>query len=204
MSQTFEVFTVKSRVFKLLDRLEQRDKKERVLDLSSEERVKNIHPDSARLLNLLARISKSEHILEIGSRNGYSTIWLGLAARENQGSVTTIEKDEIRVKEAMENFKESGLEDIITLYHGNALDILPTLQEKWDFIFIDAEKSEHTNYFELILEKLLPGGVIITDNIVSHEDELKEYLETIRSHPKLESQLIPIGRGLELSYKQHF
>ena len=114
----------------------------------------NISADTGQFFNILIRIAKSKNILEVGTSNGYSTIWLGEAARQNKGKVTTIEISEHKVKMAAENFKRAKLDKIIKIVHGDALEEIPKLQGNFDFLFLDAVKEDYINYFKLAYPKL--------------------------------------------------
>ena len=120
----------------------------------------NIPPDTGEFFYILAKISKSKNILEVGTSNGYSTIWLGEAAEQNEGKVTTIEISEHKVKMAAENFKRAKLNEIIKIINGDALQEIPKLKEKFDFLFLDAIKEDYINYFKLAYLKLTKNAVM--------------------------------------------
>ena len=118
-----------------------------------------------KLLHLLARMARTERILEVGTLGGYSTIWLARALAPH-GRVTTIEADPHHAATARANFAAAALADRIELREGRAIDVLPTLTAPFDLAFIDADKPSNADYFDWALRLSRPGGVIVVDNIV--------------------------------------
>ena len=161
----------------------------------------NISADTGQFFNILARISKAKNILEVGTSNGYSTIWLAEAAKQNKGRVTTIEIAEHKVKMAGENFKRAKLDKTIKIVHGDALKEIPKLKGKFDLLFLDAIKEDYINYFKLAYPKLAKGAVIAADNAIMFEKYMKDYLSYVRNHRNMRSVLMPIGSGVEFSLK---
>lgn len=192
---------MKKEVIDLLKDLEAMDARERVEGLPSSVRMRNITPDVGLFLNILVKATKATSILEIGTSNGYSTIWLGLATQENNGQLITLEVDPRKVKMAKENLEKAGLVNTVKLIEGDAKETLRILDKEFDFVFLDAEKEDYIEFFDLILPKLKIGGVIVADNVISHAEYLKEYVDYVRANPNTQSVLVPIGRGEELTLK---
>ena len=157
--------------------------------------------------------NKLTKILEIGTAVGYSAICFSKFLRE-QGSIDTIERDEQRAKEAKENIKAMNLEDKIHLYVGDAVDILPTLNGKYDMIFIDAAKGKYPFFLKEALRMLAPSGTIFADNVLykgyvmsdynKHKQRtavrnLREYLHNATENPNLETEILEIGDGLAIT-----
>ena len=165
-------------------------------------RMLNITPDTGQLLAILIRATRARRILEIGTSNGYSTLWLAWAASDTDGQVETIEANADKVAMARANFERAGLSQRITLQHGTALEILGGLAGPYDLIFLDADRSSYLAYYEHLLRLLRPGGLLDTDNVVSHANELVEFLGRLRSDPRLESVTLPVGNGQELTYRR--
>ena len=161
----------------------------------------NIPPDTGEFFHILVKISKAKNILEVGTSNGYSTIWLGEAAKQNKGKITTIEIAEHKVRMASDNFKRAKLGRIIKIIHGDALKEIPKLKGKFDFLFMDAIKSDYIKYFKLAYPKLAKNAIIVADNAIMFEKYMKNYLDYARNHKNLRSVLIPIGSGVEFSLK---
>jgi len=129
----------------------------------------NVAPNQGKLLQLLARIHGARTILEIGTLAGYSTIWLARALPAG-GRLTTLELDPKHADVARANFKRAGLDDLIDLHVGAAIETLPRLAAEgrgpFDFIFIDADKISILEYFQWALKLARPGSVIVVDNVV--------------------------------------
>ncbi len=160
----------------------------------------NISADTGQFFNILVLISKAKNILEVGTSNGYSTIWLGESAKQNKGKVTTIEISEHKVKMAAENFKRAKLSNI-KIVHGDALQEIPKLKNKFDFLFLDAVKEDYINYFKLAYPKLTKNAIIVADNAIMFEKYMRDYLHHVRNHKNLRSVLVPIGSGVEFTLK---
>ena len=165
-------------------------------------RLLNITPDTGRLLTILVKATQARQILEVGTSNGYSTIWLAWAARETGGHVTTIERAPHKVGMAQANLRRAGLSDRVTVKEGVALEVLAGLTGPFDLIFLDADRPNYLAYVDRLLVLLRVGGLLVSDNVVSHAHELQEFLQRIKSDPKLESVTLPIGNGEELTYKR--
>lgn len=167
----------------------------------------NVDNESANFLSLLIKIKGAKNALEIGTSNGYSAIWLANALKETGGKLTTIEFWDNRLDVAKENFKKTGVDDIIETCLGQAVMILEEMAFSdtppvFDFVFIDANKSEYIKYFKLIDQMLKKGGVIVADNILSHYKKVEPYVKAITTHPNYQSQLIPLDTGMMLSFKK--
>lgn len=163
----------------------------------------NIARVTGEFLNLLIRTSKAQNVLELGTSNGYSGIWIGKALKETGGKLTTIEFYGKRIQPARENFAKCGVLDVITTLEGSAIKILEYLpeNEKFDFVFIDANKSETLKYFELIHPHLISGGILAVDNVLSHKEKVKPFIDTINANPDYENVVLRLPAGLSLARK---
>lgn len=161
----------------------------------------NIDKETGIFLNTLILCCDAKLVLEIGTSNGYSGIWLAEALSRTKGELITIESHVGRFQEASKNFAKAGLEKHIKQVQGHAPEVLGEIKGKFDIIFFDATKSEHILYFESLKGKLRKNGLIITDNFLSHKEKLKEFEKTIKSSPHFQTSLIPIGTGLLVSLK---
>lgn len=187
-----------------------------LLRLEQEAQEKNIPivgPYAGRFLYLLARLARAKRILEIGTAIGYSTIWLARACAKRRGKVVTIEFNEDIAKEARRNIAEAGLSRRVKVLVGDGMDVLPRLRGQFDLLFLDAEKHQYKALINLALPKLKKGALIATDNVlwsgrVARNDsdattqairELNEYLKT---HPALETVIVPLRDGIALSRKR--
>ena len=162
----------------------------------------NITPDTGQLLRILVRATGACRILEVGTSNGYSTMWLAWAASETGGHVTTLERLPEKVELAQANFERSGLAPWITIRQGVALETLATLDGPFDLIFLDADRASYLEYLDLLLPLLEVGGLLVTDNVVSHADQVTEFLARLKNDPSLDSVTVPVGNGEELTYRR--
>ena len=166
-------------------------------------RMLNITPDTGQFLAILVRATRARRILEIGTSNGYSTLWLASAAASQGGRVESIEAAQDKVEMARANFERAGLADSIEVHHGLASDVLGGLRGPYDLVFLDADRANYPSYLEPILRLLRPGGLLVTDNAVSHSHELGPFLSGLRADPRLQTVTVPIGNGEEVTYVQH-
>ena len=188
-------------LFDVLTALETQDQQERAQNLPREQRIKALHPDSARLLFTLAVSNKAKTMVEIGCSAGYSTLWLAYAASINGGKVITCEIDPGRADETRANLEKANMADYVEILVGDAREILRQRNEPIDFVFIDGEKEQYETYFDVVYKQLHVGSTVVADNAVSAADELLDYITYVQNHPNLESVTVPIGRGLEVTAK---
>jgi predicted O-methyltransferase YrrM len=162
----------------------------------------NVSPEVAKLLYILAKAKNATRILELGTSNGYSTIWLALAAKETDGKVISIEFFQERFDLANENLKTCNLQAYTTLYQGKIQKILPSFNNYFDFIFIDACKEEYHDYI-LELERLTQKGtVIIADNVVSHRDKMLPFIDYMTKTLFYDCVTLNIDNGLMICYRR--
>lgn len=162
-------------------------------------RMLNITRDTGRLLWILVRAMGATRILEIGTSNAFSTIWLADAARSTGGRVTTLELNPEKIALARTNLATAGLEGSVEIIEGRAVDALSSLPGPFDVVFLDADRPSYLAYLELVVPKLRAGGMLIADNATSHE--LQDYLDGVKSHPQLFAVTVPIGNGEEIALK---
>lgn len=162
----------------------------------------NITPEVGQFLNILVKLQKPSKILELGTSNGYSTIWLGLAAKQIDAKITTIEYFQERIDLAKNNIAHCDLSNTINIKQGKILEVLDQLDEFFDFVFIDANKPEYLEYIKKLEPKITSKAIIIADNIISHKAKVQNYVDYIFNHPEFDSVLVPIGTGMVLSYRK--
>ena len=161
----------------------------------------NVPASDGRLLYDLIMDHHYRSGLEIGTSNGYSTLWLGLAFRQTGGKVITIEIEPSRGREAQDNFKHAELDQTIDSRINDALLEIPTLAGPFDFVFIDAWKPDYFKYVELILPKMKVGGVITAHNVTSQGGSMRDFLTFINTHPRLETSINRSSRaGVSVSF----
>ncbi len=164
-----------------------------------------------RVLSMLAKLIRPKSILEIGTYTGYSALCLAEGLQED-GILYTIDKNEELEDLQKKYFDKSDYNDQIHQRIGNAIEIIPTIEEKFDLVFIDADKSNYLNYFHLIIEKMNKGGIILSDNVLwsgkvvetlNEKDKdtkvLLEYNKLLNEDERIETVLLPIRDGLTVS-----
>lgn len=163
----------------------------------------NISRVTAEFLYSTIIMQGSKNVLEIGTSNGYSGIWISKALKKTGGHLTTIEFYDKRLDIAKENFKKCGTDDIVTAKQGSACVILENLDKNFeiDFAFVDANKSEYVKYFQYIDRHMKKGGIIACDNVLSHEAKCKPFIDAINSDKRYENVVLPLPAGLSLARK---
>ena len=189
---------------------------EKIKEKALEEHIPIIMDDTLDVIAKILIEKRPERILEIGTAVGYSAICFSEYLKED-GRIDTIEKDEQREAEARENIKKVGVENKIKLYEGDAVEILPTLDEKYDVVFIDAAKGKYPFFLEQALRMLKDDGIILADNILykgyvmsdynKHKQRtavthLRQYIKEITENPELETEILEVGDGLAISRKR--
>ncbi len=161
------------------------------------EKMLNITPDTGRFLSILIQSSYAKRVLEIGTSNGYSTLWLAYAVSQIDGHVFTVEINETKHKMAIDNFKKSGLESHIIPLLQDAKIFLDTCEDgSFDFIFLDAERPQYSLYWKKIDRVLRRNGLLVVDNALSPKpEELKDFVGLINNTCRYETQIINIGKG---------
>lgn len=167
----------------------------------------NVPRSTGSFLNIITRAIKAKKVLEVGTSNGYSGIFLAEALSHNQGTLYTVESHKERFALAAANFKKAGLDSHIEQILGHAPEVFVDFakrreaQEGFDVIFIDATKMEYKSYLEALMPFLKPEGVLVADNCLSHKSELEDFLEFTQKSPFLQSTLLPFDNGLMLCLK---
>jgi len=188
-------------------------------ELNRETWVRTVHPQmlaghlQGKILEMVSRMIRPSRILEIGTFTGYSSICLAKGLEEN-GQLITIEKDDEITAFAEKYISRSGNTDSITLLIGDAMDIIHTLNDSFDLVFLDAEKDEYLDYYELVLPKVRTGGFILADNVlwggkVIHEAQTGDHFtsgilafnEHIRKDSRVEQVILPVRDGIMLIRK---
>ena len=161
----------------------------------------NVCPEIGALLNIVAKAMKAERVLEIGTSNGYSTIWLADAVRGQNGKVVSVDINSAMLRLAENNLSRAGLASYVELVHGDALDVIPKLEGRFDLVFIDAEKSEYYQLLKLSFNKVKDNGLIVAEDVTAYRDSMRDFLLEITSSERLETVIIPYDDGISLSYK---
>lgn len=185
----------------------------KIKEQALKEHIPIIMDDTLNVIEETLKDNKIEKLLEIGTAVGYSAICFSEFLAEN-GKIDTIERDTERVKKAKLNIKRAEVEDKINILEGDAVEILPTLNNKYDVIFIDAAKGKYTFFLNEALRLIKTNGIIFADNILykgyvmsdynKHKQRtavrnLREYIKEITENPKLETEILETGDGLAIS-----
>jgi len=158
-------------------------------DMAANQRgMLNVSMDDGRLLRLLTETMGAKHVVEIGTSNGYSGLWLLMALRTTGGKLTTFEIDPEKVRLAANNFKEAGVDHLATIIEGDAHEEVKSLKGPIDLLFIDADKEGYLDYLNKLLPLVRPGGLIVSHNMNSL---YQDYIDALTTDPDLET-LIPM------------
>ena len=159
------------------------------MDRNQRRGMMNVPQADGRLLRLLAEAVGAKNVVEVGTSNGYSGIWLSLALQKTGGKLTTHEIDADRASLARENFKKAGVDNVITLVEGDAHENVKKIKDPIDVLFLDADKEGYIDYLNKLLPLVRPGGLIVGHNINQRQADPK-YIEAITKNPALESLLL--------------
>ena len=177
-----------------------------------------IRRETQSLLKVLLELTAPSRILEVGTAVGFSALLMSTYG-PGECRITTIENYEKRISAARENFKKAGKEKQITLLEGDAQKVLKTLEEPFDFIFMDAARGQYIHFLPVILRLLVKGGILISDNVLQDGDiiqshfaverrnrtiykRMREYLGTLKNSSELETAILPLGDGVALSVRK--
>ncbi len=166
-------------------------------------RMLNITPDTGQFLRLLIRALGAKRVLEIGTSNGYSTLWLAEAVQPLQGQVVTLEIAPHKADMARANFARAGMEEWIELCLGDAGQFIERQGEnEFDFVFLDSDRGSYVGWWNDIRRVLRPGGLVVVDNAVSHAHELVDFVRLVKGTPGYITSLVPVGNGEFVVLKQ--
>ncbi|GAA4406495.1 O-methyltransferase [Tsukamurella soli] len=162
-------------------------------------RYRNLEPDSAALLALLVRACGAQSLLELGTSNGYSTLWLADAARDTGGCLVTVDSDGERSGQARDTLTRVGLAQLVDLRIADAAQVLAESSDgQWDFILLDAERPAYAGYWADLVRALRVGGLLAVDNVLSHAEQVGAFRAVVASDPRVEEAVVPTGAGVLL------
>ena len=164
--------------------------------------MQNVPPKDGRLLRLLAEMSNAKHVVEIGTSNGCSGLWLLLALRTTGGKLTTYEIDRVRAAMARENFKRAGVDEFATIVEGDAHQEILELEGEIDMIFLDADKEGYIDYLNKLLPLVRPGGIIVAHNMNARQADPR-YVKATTTNPDMETLFLHMeGTGVSVTLKK--
>jgi predicted O-methyltransferase YrrM len=174
--------------------LEELDGKDRTDGTPRLQRLRQIPPETGKFLALLAAGAPAGSMLEIGTSAGYSTLWLAVAAQALGRQVVTFEVLPEKVKLARETFQRAGVEGTVELVAGDAREYLADY-DRIAFAFLDAEKEVYADCYELVIPRLVKGGLFVADNAINHRETLAPMLERALNDERVDALIVPIGKG---------
>jgi len=187
---------------RLVDELHARSKEHDESCADRLERFRNVEPPTAELLGVLIRATGARLILELGTSNGYSTIWLADAAEATGGTVVSIDVDPGRTDLARRNLRDAGLAERAEVRTEDAAETLArSADAQWEFVFLDAERPAYPGYGRDLVRTLAQSGLLAIDNVQSHAHELIEFTSLIEAERELTQTVVPLGAGLRLAVR---
>ena len=196
-----------SKVLRVISRLNRQSDRERSgrVKVAPDQEMLAITADTGIFFSVLLKAIKARRILEVGTSAGFSTLWFADAVGKKRNTkVITIEMNPQKAEWALKNFKEAGVDKMIEIKQGVALDLLHKLKGKFDFVFLDADKENIIRYFDLVLPMVRIGGIIAADNMLYPDHfrpAMKKYARHVNSKPNIQSVTVPIGMGEEITIK---
>ena len=156
--------------------------------------IPNITERNGRFLNILIKISGSKKVLEIGSANGYSTIWLADTVKQNKGKITSIDFSKPTFESAKENLEKVGLSDVVEHRFGDAVEVIPVIESPklFDFVFVDGQKRQYWDFWLAIKGRLSKKAIVVFDDVLSFPHKTKEFMEKIKKVKGFEQVVLPI------------
>ena len=157
------------------------------------------------MLRILVESARAKRGIEVGSATGFGAINMGIAFERTGGHLYTLDISARMVKATQENLQKVGLDDVVTVIEGDALKTLGELTGEFDFLFLDALKSDYMKYLKLVEHRLVPGSVIVADNCIMYGDAMADYLEYVQNSDNYDTVIIQASRekndGMAISYK---
>ena len=188
----------------VLDRmnyLEERDTRDRKDGTPQLKRLRQIPAATGMLLAILAASAPRGAVLEIGTSGGYSGLWLSLACKQRSDKLITFELLHDKAELARETFSKAQVEDWVEVVNGDARSHLKDRDEV-AFCFLDVEKEMYLEIYKEIVPRLLPGGMLVADNVTSHKEELTAFVENARTDESVDAVVLPVGKGLLVCTKR--
>jgi predicted O-methyltransferase YrrM len=185
----------------LLQEMERHGKENDARESERPRMMLNLDQASAQLISILARASGATRALEVGTSNAYSTIWLAWSLTPVDGQMISIDGNPDKHTLARENLRRANLLDRVELRTGDAIEIVRRLSGPFDFVFLDADRRMFPEVMQILLPKLAPKVLVIADNVLSHAEDIAEYLKLISNLADFQHTIAPVGKGLSIAYR---
>jgi caffeoyl-CoA O-methyltransferase len=201
------ITVVDSKVLSVIARLNRQSNRERSgrVKVAPDQEMLTITADTGMFFSVLLKGIKARSILEVGTSAGFSTLWFADAIDKSHSTrIITIEMNPKKVERALKNFKDAGLDKMIEIKQGIALDLLYKLKGKFDFVFLDADKENIIRYFDIVLPMVRIGGIVAADNMLypdHYRPAMRKYARHVHTKPNVQSVTVPIGMGEEITIK---
>ena len=187
-------------ILKRMRELEAQDSLDREDGTPHLQRLRQIPPVTGKFLALLCASTPKGGVLEVGTSAGYSSLWLSLACKERGDHLTTFEIQKEKVARANETFEAAEVSDQIQLIHGDALEVISGYADV-AFCFLDAEKDIYPDVYDKAIPNLVSGGILAADNIISHANDLADFVTHAENDPRVDALVVPIGKGILICRK---
>jgi len=189
------------RLRELLQEIEEHGRENDARVTERPRKMLNLEPASAQLLSILVRASGVTRAVEIGTSNAYSTIWLAWSLAPAGGRIVSIDRNPDKHALARENLRRADLLDRVELRTGDASEIARQLTGPFDLVFLDADRRSFPEQIQILLPKLAQKVLVVADNVLSHPEEIAEYLKLISSLADFQHTIVPVGKGLSIAYR---
>jgi predicted O-methyltransferase YrrM len=187
----------------VLSRLERFGREHDAVEAAHDRKMLNLEPDTAKLLSIFLQSSGLQSVLEIGTSNGYSTIWIAWAIQAAKGRVISVDRNPQKLAMARENLARAGLLDTVELKLGEATELIRQLGGAFDAVFFDADRVSAPEQLRILLPKLASHAFLFADNALSHPAEVAGYLHAIDQLQDFMHIVVPVGKGLSVAYRSN-
>ena len=185
------------------DQLYQSYRREDAAQIDRLQRWRSIEPESAQFLGLLVLAKRAQNVLEIGTSGGYSTLWLADALEQTGGRLTTLEIEAERQQAAMRHLAANGLQNGVQAVCGDAGAFLAGNREAYDLILLDAERPAYCGYWPHLADALAEAGsTLVVDNVLSHAEQVADFVELVAADQRFTHSILPVGAGLMMVVRQ--